>query len=146
MIFLKLTVSKHIWLIDWLFTVLRPTQEYFTYMETSIAGEGLQNFGLCSALRAFEQGGIFIMPHLLWHGGSFFPVSSEGPPHRLNRLLRHTRECGRSILTRILTGPVSVAFYDTQGGCGGPILTRILTGGLSIHNFVTSRSLSYTLS
>jgi hypothetical protein len=25
------------------------------------------NLGLCSALRAFEQGGIFIAPHLLWH-------------------------------------------------------------------------------
>jgi hypothetical protein len=31
----------------------------------TIASEGLQNFGLCSALRAFEQGGIFIVPHLL---------------------------------------------------------------------------------
>jgi hypothetical protein len=30
-----------------------------------IAGKGLQNLGLCSALRAFEQGGIFIVPHLL---------------------------------------------------------------------------------
>jgi hypothetical protein len=30
-----------------------------------IAGEGLQNIGLFSALRAFEQGGIFIVPHLL---------------------------------------------------------------------------------
>jgi hypothetical protein len=28
-------------------------------------GEGLQNFGLCSTLRAFEQGGIFIVPHPL---------------------------------------------------------------------------------
>jgi hypothetical protein len=46
--------------------------------------------GLSSALRAFEQGGIFIVPHLLWHGTSVFPVSSEGPPH-------------------------SVASYDTQG-------------------------------
>jgi hypothetical protein len=27
--------------------------------------EGLQNLGLCLALRAFEQGGIFIMPHVL---------------------------------------------------------------------------------
>jgi hypothetical protein len=44
----------------------------------------------CSALRAFQQGGIFIMPHLLWHGTSVFPVSSEGPPH-------------------------SVAFFNTQG-------------------------------
>jgi hypothetical protein len=59
-----------------LFTVLRPAQEYFTI----IAGEGLQNLSLCSALRAFEQGGIFIVPHLLWHGTSVFPVSSEGPP------------------------------------------------------------------
>jgi hypothetical protein len=30
-----------------------------------IAGEGLQNLGLCSALRILEQGGIFIVPHLL---------------------------------------------------------------------------------
>jgi hypothetical protein len=53
-------------------------------------GEGLQNLGLCSALRAFEQGGIFIVPQLLWHGASVLPVSSEGPPH-------------------------SVASYDTHG-------------------------------
>jgi hypothetical protein len=33
--------------------------------DVNIAGEGLQNLGLCSALKAFEQGGIFIMPHLL---------------------------------------------------------------------------------
>jgi hypothetical protein len=30
----------------------------------SIACKGLQNLGLCSALRAFEQEGVFIMPHL----------------------------------------------------------------------------------
>jgi hypothetical protein len=35
------------------------------YGDVTIAGEGLQNLGLCSALRAFEQGGIFIVPHLL---------------------------------------------------------------------------------
>jgi hypothetical protein len=34
-------------------------------INVTIAGEGLQNLGLCSALRAFEQGGIFIVPHLL---------------------------------------------------------------------------------
>ena len=32
-----------------------------------------------------------------------------------SRLLRHTRECGGSILPRIITGPLSVAFYDTHG-------------------------------
>jgi hypothetical protein len=35
------------------------------YGDVTIAGEGLQNLGLRSALRAFEQGGIFIVPHLL---------------------------------------------------------------------------------
>jgi hypothetical protein len=35
------------------------------YGDIAIAGEGLQNLGLCSALRAFEQGEIFIVLHLL---------------------------------------------------------------------------------
>jgi hypothetical protein len=38
-----------------LFMVLHPAQEFFTYGDVTIAGEGLQNLGLCSALRAFEQ-------------------------------------------------------------------------------------------
>jgi hypothetical protein len=83
------TCWQNLWhssMIDWLFRVLRPTQQFFTY----ITGEGLQNLGLCSAIRAFEQGRIFIVPHLLWHGALVFPVSSEGPPQ-------------------------SVAFYDTHG-------------------------------
>ena len=66
------------WLIDWLFLVLRPVQEYFTCIETSLLP--VQNLGLCSALRAFEHGGIFIVPNQLWHETSVFPVSTEGPP------------------------------------------------------------------
>jgi hypothetical protein len=31
----------------------------------TIVGEGLQNLGICLALEAFVQGGIFIVPHLL---------------------------------------------------------------------------------
>jgi hypothetical protein len=31
----------------------------------TIVAEDLQNLGLCSALMAFEQGGIFVVPHLL---------------------------------------------------------------------------------
>jgi hypothetical protein len=38
---------------------------FHLYGDVTIAGEGLLNLGLCSALRAFEQGGIFIVPHLL---------------------------------------------------------------------------------
>jgi hypothetical protein len=43
------------------------------YGDVTIASEGLLNLSLCSVLEAFEQGGIFIVPHLLWHGlGGFF--------------------------------------------------------------------------
>jgi hypothetical protein len=37
---------------------------FHLYGDVTIAGEGLQNLGLCSALKAFEQGGIFIVLHL----------------------------------------------------------------------------------
>jgi hypothetical protein len=38
---------------------------FHLYGDVTITVEGLQNLGLCSALRAFKQGGIFIMQHLL---------------------------------------------------------------------------------
>jgi hypothetical protein len=53
---------------------------FHLYGDVAIAGEGQQNLSLCSALRAFEQRGIFIVPHQLWHGTSVFSVSSEWPP------------------------------------------------------------------
>ena len=36
--------------------------------------------GLCLASMASRQGGIFIVPHLLWHGASVFAAISGGPP------------------------------------------------------------------
>jgi hypothetical protein len=35
------------------------------YEDVTFTGEWLQNLGLCPALKAFEQGGIFIMSQLL---------------------------------------------------------------------------------
>jgi hypothetical protein len=67
------------WLIDYYFTSC--SRIFHLYGDVTIACEELQNLGLCSALKAFEQGGIFIVPHLLWHGTSVFPVSSKEPPH-----------------------------------------------------------------
>ena len=49
-----------------------PLENISLIWNVTITGEGLQNLGLCSALRAFD---------LLWHGASVFPVSSEWPPH-----------------------------------------------------------------
>jgi hypothetical protein len=70
---------------DWLFSVLRPAQEYFIYMETSpLPVKGCKIYAIARrSCRAFEQGGVFIVPHLLWHGASVFPVSSDGPPHSI---------------------------------------------------------------
>jgi hypothetical protein len=61
-----------------LIIVLRPPQEFlfvcFVYSRLSnfsypaavtITGDWAANLGICSTLGAFEQGGIFIVPHLL---------------------------------------------------------------------------------
>jgi hypothetical protein len=60
------------WLIIYGFT--SRSRIFHLYGDDTIAGEGLQNLGLCSALKAFE-------PHLLWHGTSVFPISFKGPSH-----------------------------------------------------------------
>jgi hypothetical protein len=46
-------------------SLISRSRIYHLYVDVTIAGEGLQSLGLCSVLRAFEQGGIFIVPHLL---------------------------------------------------------------------------------
>ena len=69
-----------------------------------VVHEKLQNVCLCSALRVFEQRGIFIVRYLQWHGASVFEVSSERPSQKS-------------------------ALYDKQGTqWWGPSLTRIPTG------------------
>jgi hypothetical protein len=85
-------VEMRIWCIKIVYVLLLHYHFYLlVYGDVTITGDGLQNIGLCLALRTFEQGGVFIVPHLLWHGAPVFPVSFEEPPH-------------------------SVASYDTQGG------------------------------
>jgi hypothetical protein len=56
-------------IIDWLIIdcFMSRSRIFRLYEDITITGEWLQNLCLCSALRAFEQGGIFIVPLLLWH-------------------------------------------------------------------------------
>jgi hypothetical protein len=60
---------------------------FFVYCFTShsrifhLYGWRTANLVLCSTLRTFEQGGIFIAPYLLWHGASIFPVFIWRPTH-----------------------------------------------------------------
>jgi hypothetical protein len=100
------------WLIIYSFT--SRSRIFHWYGDVTIAGEGLQ----ISVLRAPEQGGVFIVPHLLWvtRDLGFSGLIRGTAP--CSHLLRHTRGCGGSILTRILTGVYiymySYALYDTQ--------------------------------
>jgi hypothetical protein len=79
---------------------LRLTQDFYTYMESSpLPVKGCKKF----RLMAFEQGGIFNVPHLLCDTGPRFSGHIRRTAH-VSRLLRHTRGCGRSILIQIRTG------------------------------------------
>jgi hypothetical protein len=101
------------WLIIYDFTSCwRIFHLYEDINITMITRERLQNLGLYARHSgSFEQGEIFIMPHLLWHGTSVFLVSSEGLPH-------------------------SVASYDTHGGFEdlfqGSHWTKILCCNLAV--------------
>jgi hypothetical protein len=46
-------------------TLVKHCKPFHLYRDFIFAGEGLQNLGLCAVLGAFEQGGIFIVLHLL---------------------------------------------------------------------------------
>jgi hypothetical protein len=81
------TWTSNGWPIVYCFT--SRARIFHCHGDVTIAGEGLLSLGLCSALRAFEQGRVFIVPHLLCHGTSVFcglirltRVSSEPPPHQ----------------------------------------------------------------
>jgi hypothetical protein len=103
-----------------------------------------------SQVMAFEQGGIFIVPHLLLRGDSVFPVSSEGPPHSISSydsqgdaedlflpgssrvpFQSHLSTCKWVLRTYSYPDPQSSPFsrlLQHARGCWGPILTRVLTG------------------
>jgi hypothetical protein len=84
------------WLVIYCFT--SRSRIFHLYGDITITGEGHQNVGLCSALRAFGQGGIYIVPRDLGFPGHIWRTAP------FSRLLRHAWGCGGPILTRILTG------------------------------------------
>jgi hypothetical protein len=71
------------WLIDYCFT--SRSRIFHLYGDVTISDEGLQNFDLCSALRAFEHGGNFIVK-----GGLIFFGLIRSSLHK-NPLVRRPR-------------------------------------------------------
>jgi hypothetical protein len=100
-------------------------------------------------LRAFEQGGIRDLYHAtsaVTRGFGFSGLIQRTAPFCC--LLHYKKGCGESILTQILTGPYSVASYDTQGDVEELYILRwILTGldffGLSANLKSVSKQGSY---
>jgi hypothetical protein len=92
------------WINDWLiiYCFTSRSRIFHFYGDVTITGKGLQNLGLCSALRAFEQGRIFKYrtTPAVTRGLSFSGLIRRTAP--FHRLLRHTRGCRESILTQIL--------------------------------------------
>jgi hypothetical protein len=91
---------------------------FHQYEDVTIASTKLRSMRL--ALRAFELGGIFIVPHLLWHGATIFPVSSEGPPHSVTSYDIHKRSrngngSATSCESQRLTSPGSPLSGTPQG-------------------------------
>jgi hypothetical protein len=88
-------------LIDWLFTVLHPAQEFFTYMETSsLLVKGCKMLAYARRSGPLSREGSLSCHTCCDKGPRFF--RSHPKDHPFSRLLRHTRGCGGSILTRIL--------------------------------------------
>jgi hypothetical protein len=75
----------------------------------------MQNLGLCSVLRAFEQGSrdLHRATPAVTRGLDFSGFIRRTA--LFYRLLRHTRWCGESILIRILTGPIQSSFTTHKG-------------------------------
>jgi hypothetical protein len=66
-------------LINYRLFTFRSTISH-SYGDTNTVGEGQLNKGLYLAVRAFEQGGVIIVPHLLWHKTSKFSGLVRGTP------------------------------------------------------------------
>jgi hypothetical protein len=54
---------------------------FHLYGDVTIAGEGLQSLGLCLALKAFEQGGVFIVTQAFGFSGFIRRTTNPTPPH-----------------------------------------------------------------
>jgi hypothetical protein len=73
----------------------------------------LKDIGLnCEALHPKERPIQLPLKTHEWMWRIYSNLDPQGSP--ISQLLRHTSGCGGSIVTGILTGPLSVTFYDTR--------------------------------
>jgi hypothetical protein len=90
--------------VGWLFTALRPAQEYFTYMETSpLPVKGCKIYRPMLGAQGLSAGrDLYRATPAVTRDLGFSSLIRRTAP--FSRLLRHAWGCGGPILTRILTG------------------------------------------
>jgi hypothetical protein len=99
--------SPQFLLIDWLFTGLRPAQEFFTYMEASpLPVKDCKLKPMLGAQGLWAGRDLYRATPAVTKDLGFSGLIRRTAP--FSRLLRHTRGCGGYILTRILTWSISV--------------------------------------
>jgi hypothetical protein len=135
------------WLIDWLFTVLGPTQVFYTYMKMSKLPAA--NFRPMLGAQGLWAGrDLYHVTLTMTRDLGFSGLIRRTTP--FSRLLRHVWGCRGPILTRIFTavsleGPTYVvSSYDTQGNAGGLYYPVSLRGEIwkekKVFSFFSSES------
>jgi hypothetical protein len=90
-----------------IYSFMSSSRIFHLYWDVIITGEGLQNLGLCSALRALKRVKS-LSCHTCCNMGSRFTRGLNRTTTSFSRLLRHTRGRGGPTLSRILTGTAYV--------------------------------------
>ena len=76
-----LTNVCSVWVFFFVFCLMSHSRKFSIHgEERHFCGKGLQNFVGCPAFTIFDQGGIFIVPHMYSNGASSFMLSFEGLP------------------------------------------------------------------
>jgi hypothetical protein len=90
-------------MVDWLFTVLRPAQEYYiTWRRHHCRWRAAKFRPMLGAQGLWAGRDLYRATPAVTRGLSFSGLIRRTAP--FSRLLQHTRGCGGSILAQILTG------------------------------------------
>jgi hypothetical protein len=98
---MRVFIGKFDWSVDYLLFYVLLNFFFHFYGDITITDEGLQDLGLCSAHRAFEQEGIYPTPTVARKLDFSSHIRRTVP---FSRLSQYAWGCRRPILSHILTG------------------------------------------
>ena len=115
-----------------LFRVLRPTQKFFTHMETSplpVKGFFWPTLGINGHR---EQGGFFSVPHVLWRGAAVYIGHHQGTVTLISVAERLAVELSLPVVRSVVVG---IRIYIVQpSACEANTLTDYVNAAVHIHS------------